>query len=191
MNTNQTVVQMTSTLEMVGFIKTNGTACRFVSLVSNTPVTKIRKDCPFTGITKVSKKIGIINANYNTSVRKRIADKLGVELSNVEYENGEVWYRHLLTSDGKPLPLVEHKKKENGEYYLQYFPHKSSHKYLDSNGQELNEALLEPYFYKQSEKSCFKPTVICINLSNILQLKASGVVIEMPDFEEAAAVLAD
>lgn len=182
---------MVSTLEMVGFLKTNGTQCRFVSLVCDTPVTKLRKGCPFVGVRKVARKMGLINANYNTSVRRRIAEKLGVELSEVEYENGEVWYKHLLASDGKPLPLVVNKTTEDGKHYVQYFPHKSTHKYVLPNGDEVTEAQLAPYFYKQSERPDFKPCVISLDLANVRQFKASGVVIEMPDFEEAETILAD
>jgi hypothetical protein len=185
------VVKMTDTLEMVGFIKTNGTACRFVSLVCDTPVVKLKVGCPFYGVRKIARKIGLINANYNTSVRKRIAEKLGVELKDAEYENGEVWYKHILTSDNKPLPLVVNKKKDDGKYYIQYFPHKSTHKYTLANGEEINEELLVPYFYKQSDRPDFKPCVISLDLANIRQFKASGIVIEMPDFEEAEAILAD
>ena len=149
------------------------------------------KGLPYQGVHKIARKIGIINANYNTSVRNRIAEKLGVELRDVEYENGEVWYKHLLTSDDKPLPLVVNKNKEDGKHYLQYFPHKSTDKYVLSNGEEIAKEKLEPYFYKQSERPDYKPCVISIDLANICQLKASGIVIEMPDFEEAEAILAD
>lgn len=186
---NQTV-KMIDTLEMVGFLKTNGTACRFVSLLIDT-APKLRKDCPFVGVRKVASKIGLLNANYNTSVRRKIAEKLGVELSEVEYPNGEVWYEHLKTADGKNLPLVVNKTKQDGKHYLQYFPHKSTHKYVTANGEEIKEAALEPYFYKQSERPEWKPCVISIDLANVRQLKASGVVIETPDFEEAAAILSD
>src|ERR1035437_7217681 len=99
------VVQMTSELEMLGFIKTKGTACRFVAIVSKTPVVKIRAGNPWgastkskSGLYKVSRKLGIVSANYNTSVRSRIADNLGVTLGEVEYENRETWYEHLKTS---------------------------------------------------------------------------------------------
>lgn len=181
---------MVSQLEMVGFIKTNGTGCRFVSLLTETPVKNIRAACPFKGVRKVSRKIGIINANYNTAVRRRLAEKLGVELKEVEYENGEVWYTHLMTTDNKPLPLVVNKKTpDNGKYYLQYFPHRSDNTYVMPNGDTVTEEQLEPYFYA-SKREDYKPTVISIDLGNIKELRASGLIIQMPDFEEAEAVLA-
>jgi len=185
------VVKMINTLEMVGFIKTNGTQCRFVSLMSNTPVVKIKKDCPYKNVRKVSKKIGLLNANYNTSVRNRIAEKLGVKLNEVEYTNGEVWFKHLQTEDSKNLPLVVNKEKNDGKHYLQYFPHSSTSKYVSETGEEIAEELLKPYFYKESVRPDFKPCVIGIDLANICELKASGVIIQMPDFAEAEAILAD
>lgn len=198
----ENVVKMMSTLEMVGFLKTNGTACRFVSLVCKTPVVKIKAGNPFGQVVKngkvvgdcqlfkVASKIGIINANYNTSVRRRIAEKLGVELPEVEYTNGEVWFEHLLTENGKPLPLVQH-KEHKGKYYLQYFPHKSTARYVNAQGETLPDEMVKPHLYKESERADYKPCVIAINLEHVSQLKASGVVIEMPDFDEAAAILAD
>jgi len=185
---DKTVVQMVNTLEMVGFIKTNGTQCRFVSLVCDTEP-KLKVGCPFKGVRKVARKIGLVNANYNTSVRNRIADKLGVKLNEVEYASGEVWYQHLLTSDGKPLPLVVNKTKNDGKHYLQYFPHASMNAYVMPNGDTVTEAQLEPWLYKRSERPDYKPCVIAIDLANVRKLAASGVIIEMPDFEEAAQAL--
>jgi len=199
----ETVVKMIDQLEMVGFLKTNGTACRFVSLICKTPVVKIKVGNPFGQVIKsgkvqgecrlfkVAKKIGIINAKYNTSVRNRIAEKLGVTLPEVEYQNGEVWFKHLLTSDGKNLPLVVNKDETKQGYYVQYFPHKSTHKYVNAAGEVIPDEVIQPYLYKKSERPDFKPCTIEINLANICQFKTSGVVIEMPNFDDAAAILAD
>lgn len=184
------VVKMLNHLEMVGFIRTNGTACRFVSITTST-VPKLKKTCPYSGVRKISRKIGLLNANYNTSVRRRIAEKLGVELPEVDYVNGDVWYKHELTSDGKNLPLVVHKEKQDGKYYLQYFPHSSVNKYVDGNGKEIPESELERHFYARSERPDYKPSVIAVGMENVLELRASGVIIEMPDFAEAATLLAD
>lgn len=194
---------MESPLEMVGFLKTNGTECRFVAMTSKTPVVKIKVGNPWHTVSKgkvvgtcnlfkVSKKIGLINANYNTSVRNRIAEKLGVKLSEVEYENGVTWYEHIKTVDGKNLPLVQHKDEtKRGDFYIQYFPHKSENVYVTGSGEIVPDAMVDKWAYAESERSEFKPTVIVVNLSNLCQLKASGVIIEMPKFEEAEALLAD
>ena len=195
---SKNVVEMTDVLEMVGFIKTNGTQSRFVAMTSKTPVVKIKTGNPWkagsktkAGLFKVSRKIGIINANFNTSVRNRIAEKIGVKLSEVEYENGEVWYQHLTTADGKPLPLVQHKNEaKKADFYLQYFPHKSTNSYVNEAGEIVPDDVVKPWLYAESERPDFKPAVIVVNLANVKQLKASGVIINMPDFDEAEAILA-
>jgi len=198
----KTVVQMTSELEMLGFIKSNGTACRFVAIVSRTPVVKIKTGNPWgasatskNGLYKVSRKIGIVNANYNTSVRNRIADKLGVTLGEVEYPNGNVWYEHLKTVDGHNLPLVQHKdeSKRDGQYYLQYFPQteKSVNSFVNEAGETVPAEMVKPWLYKESERSDYKPVVIAVNLRNVHCLKASGVIVEMPELAEVESALAD
>ena len=198
----KSVIQMVNELEMLGFIRSNGTACRFVAIVSKTPVVKIKAGNPWgasakskNGLYKVSRKIGIVNANYNTSVRNRIAEHLGVSLGEVEYENQDVWYEHLLTVDGKPLPLVQHKdeSKRQGQYYLQYFPQteKSVNSYVNEQGETVPDEMVKRYLYKESERPDFKPCVIAVNLRNIHCLKASGVIVEMPELAEVEAALAD
>lgn len=187
---DKTIVTIGSHLEMVGFIKSNGTQCRFVSMVSETEP-KLRAGCPFKGVIKISRKRGMINANYNTSVRTRIAALLGVDIKEVEYENGEVWYKHLQTVDGKALPIVVNKNTpDNGEFYLQYYPSASENVYRMPNGDSVAEETLEKWFYKRSERDNFKPVVIAIKVSNIKELRASGVIMQAEDLAEAEAALA-
>lgn len=201
----KTVVTMLSELEMLGFLKTNGTQCRFVAVTCRTPVVKMRVDNPFhtikngkvvgdVGLWKVSRKLGLINANYNTSVRRRLAEKLGVNLSEVEYENGESAYLHLMTSDNPPraLPvLVKKSAPEDGVYYLQYFPQKSESAYCNGAMEPIDFAVIKPWMYRESERPDFKPCVIAPMLKNIHKLKCSGVVMEMPELPEVESLLAD
>jgi hypothetical protein len=183
---------MVSQLEMLGFLKTNGTACRFVSLVADTLVDKIRKGNPFPGLRKVSKISGLLNANYNTSVRRRIAETLGVELKDVEYESGTTWYQHLTTTEGKPLPVVVNKRTpDNGKHYLQFFPHKSRYEYVTPGGEVIPEEQVQPWLYAKPERPDYKPVVVTIGLENVKQLKASGIIIEFPGFDEAEQLLAE
>ena len=201
------VVSMLTELEMLGFLKTNGTACRFVSILTRTPVVKIKKGNPWHVVKdgkvvgdcklfKVSKKIGIINANYTESVQRRIAEKLGVPAKEVEYIAGEVWYEHLQTADGKNLPVVHHKDETkrngpNGEYLLQYFPQKSENAFCNDKGEPVPAEMVAKWAYAESERPDYKPSVIGVYLKNVHQLKASGVVLEMPELDEVQAVLAD
>jgi hypothetical protein len=194
---------MFSELEMLGFLKSNGTNCQFVAILTKTPVVKMRVGNPWhviksgkvvgtPNLFKVSRKIGIINANYNASVQRRIAEKLGVAKSEVEYVAGETWYQHLTTADGKSLPVVQHKDEaKRGEYYLQYFPQKSTNAFVNGAGEPVSETEVEKWAYAESERPDFKPAVIAVKLSNVHQLKASGIVIEMPELAEVEQVLAD
>jgi hypothetical protein len=59
------------------------------------------------------------------------------------------------------------------------------------NGDTVTDEQLKPFLYATKPRPDFKPCVISIDLANVRQLKASGVVIEMPDFAEAEAILAD
>lgn len=200
---DKTIVEVSNEMELAGFIKANGTQCRFVSMVSKTPVTKMKVNNPFhtlkggkvvgeVGLWKVSRKNGIINANYVNSVRNRIAEKLGVNMSQVDYEAGEVYYEHLQTADGKNLPLVQHKDETKRKgLLLQYYPHKSENCYVNAKGEVVPDAEVEKYLYAESERSEFKPAVIGIYLSNIKRLVASGVVAEAADYEEAEKSLQD
>ena len=186
----KTIVQIQNHLEMVGFIKSNGTQCRFVSMVSETPVKNIRAACPFKGVIKIARKRGMINVNYVASVQRRVAERLGVKETEVEYTPGETWYKHLTTVDGKSLPLVVNKKTpDNGEYYLQFFTTSSDNVYRMPNGEPVLESQLEPYFYA-SKRDEFKPTVISIKVSNIKEIRASGVIMQAEDLAEAESALA-
>jgi hypothetical protein len=164
--------------EIVGFLKTNGTNCRLVSLVTETQP-KMKPGCPFSGVVKVSRKRGLVNVNYNTAVRRRLAKHLGVALKEVEFHDGDVWYRHLTTADGQMLPLVVNKKvqspSEATEHYLQYFPTRSSNEYRLPNGESVTADQLKPWFYTPAEKVHFKPSVISIKVSNIKKMRASVV----------------
>jgi len=164
--------------EIVGFMKQNGTNCRLVSLVTETQP-KMKLSCPFKGVVKVSRKRGIVNANFNTTVRRRIAKHLGVKLAEVEYTDGDVWYKHLTTADGKMLPLVVNKKVETPseatDFYLQYYPTHSKDFYRLPNGETVTAEQIKPWIYQQPEKPHFKPVVISIRVANIKKMRASVV----------------
>lgn len=200
---SKTVVSMLSELEILGFLKTNGTQCRFVSMTIRTPVVKIRTGNPFGQVVKSGKVVGeskldkvatvsgLINANYVEAVRRRLAEKLGVEIKEVEYTGGPSVYLHLLTGEGKPLPvLVKASNPTDGVYYLQYFPHKSTSVYVNAQGEVVDKETVKPWLHAVSERPDYKPQVQSVKLANIRRLKASGIVLEMPDLDEADAALA-
>ena len=181
-------VKITDPLEMVGFIRTNGTQCQFVSMLTVTEP-KLKKTCPFKNVIKISRRNGLINMNYNKAVRSRIAENLGIELADVEYDNGNVWFKHDLTEDGKTLPLVVNKNKDDGKYYVQFFPVRTSGTKYMSNGEVISKEQLEPYFYAEREVSEFKPITCVFHVGNIKELHASRVIVKTNETDKMQAVL--
>ncbi len=185
----KTIVQITDPAEMAGFIKSNGTQCRFVSFISRTPVEKIRRGHPWTGtgLFKVARQRGIINVNYAAAVERRIADKLGID---VNYVPGKVWFNHIMTVDGKPLPLVENKNPDKPGLYLQFYPHRATSTYVTGSNEPVAKEAVAPWLYSKPERSEFKPPTITVKLAHILELRASGVILQAEDLDAAEAAFA-
>lgn len=182
-------VRITDPLEMVGFIRTNKTNCQFVSLLTVTEV-KLKVSCPHKNVVKVSRRNGLINMNYNMAVRRRIAENLNVPLSDAKYENGETWFIHETDEAGKALPLVHHKAKDDGKFYLQYFPIRSSQtKYFGEKGEEIPESTLKPFFYAKKEQDDFKPVTCVFNVANIREMRAARVIVKDDLADETQSIL--
>lgn len=201
---NDTIkIEAVESTDLIGFLTANGRQCRFASMLTKTPVVKLKVGNPFHPIVKgqivgncklfkVSRKVGLINANFNTSVRRRIAEKLGVDLEAVDYENGEVWFEHLKDNEGNTLPIVQNKVLERrGDYYVQFFTHKATSFYVDHKGATVDDAKVKQWAYKESEKPDWKPTTIAVNLSHVYSFKTSGVIVEMPELEAVESLFAD
>lgn len=191
-NPTQTVT-ITDAMEMVGFLRTNGTQCQFVSMLTKTPVTKISVKCPYKNVVKVSRRNGLINVNYNMAVRRRLAAALNAPIADVEYTNGQTWFIHetaVIGQETKALPLCVNKKTpKSGKFYMQYFPLRSSRtRYLLPNGEEVAESLLEPFFYSR-ERDEYKPATCVFSIENIKELRCSGVVIKTEETEVVEAEL--
>ena len=187
-NNLKKTIKITGPLEIAGFLRTNGTQCQFVSMLTETEV-KVKKSCAHRDVKKLSTRLGLINMDYNTAVRKRIAAEIGVPIAAVEYENGAVWFSHVM-QDEKKLPLVFHSTKQDNELYLQYFPLKSGKtKYVLPNGETIEKSEIEPHLYAKS-KSEYKPATCVFKLSNIKQLCAAGFVIQTNETESVKEILA-
>lgn len=179
-----------NSLELAGFIKKNGTQCRFISLVTSTEP-KLKVGHPYPGIRKVSKHTGLVNVNYADAVARRVCAKVGLPDGTLTYTPKATWYHHLSTDDGKSLPLVEHSNPEKqGSLYLQFFPRNCESKYVLPNGDSVADSAIAPWLYAKSERPDFKPAVITIGLDNILQIKASGVIMTSDEADEAEKLLA-
>jgi hypothetical protein len=71
---------------------------------------------------------------------------------------------------------------------LQNFPQKAESKYVLPNGDTVSHKDVKPWLYKEKEHDESKPVVISIDLDNIKQIKASGVIMQAEDLEEAESL---
>lgn len=161
---------------MVDFLTSIGSSSMFFS-ADTTTEPKLKKSCPFKGVVKRATVTGWLNVDYKRKVESNIANAMGVKASEVEYEKGDVWFKHLQTDDGKPSPVVVNKTKDDGKFYLFYFHRKTKDAgYFDETGKQVPYELLQPHFYSSS-KSEFKPAVRAVQLNNVQKLKARGLIV--------------
>jgi hypothetical protein len=164
---------------MVDFLTSIGTNSQFFSAVTTT-APKLLKSCPFKGVLKKTVVKGWLNIDYKKAVEKLIAASAGVPASEVEYIPADSWHMPYMP-DGKMTPIRVNKTKQDGKFYLFYYPAKSKKKedtqYVDETGKEIAYEDLKPYFYATSPKSEFKPTVRTVTLNNIERLKARGLIV--------------
>lgn len=162
--------------DIVGFLKTIGTRCMFISMETVTVLKRgkaIKTSCPFGDVTKKCKRTGWLNINYNAAVCRRVAARFGLNVSQVEYENGEVWFKHVGNS-----PVVVNKAKDDGKFYAFYFHRKTSAaRYFAADGTEIAFEQIKPYLYAKKQNE-LKPPVRCVTLNNINVLKARGLVLK-------------
>lgn len=178
-----TTVRISNPLELVGFIRSLGTTCMFVTMRTETEVkmNKTRVDengvkvkNPYVGAVKVSKRNGLLNVNFVESVKRKLSELTGTPLSQTEYVAGETWYIHEQSVEGKSLALCVH-KKDNSKFYLQYFPHRTiGDNTFFLNGRQLAaaEVVEMEKFIPSREQTEYKPLVITLAIDSIRELKA-------------------
>ena len=164
---------------MVEFLSSVGTSSQFVSLETVT-APKLKKTCPFAGVVKKAIIKGWLNIDYKRAVEKKTAGLLGVNPNEVEYIPADSWHAPYMP-DGKMTPIRVNKTKNDGKFYLFYYPAKSKKTeetgYFDGNGNRIEYNDLKPYFYASSVPSEFKPIVRTVTLNNIAKLKARGLIV--------------
>ena len=169
--------------QMVGFLMTIGTSSMFISAKSATPFKLNQKDKqgnpnPFGTVTKQANITGWLNIDYQAAVERRIAKVTGIPVTRVSYDLGEVWFRHLLTDDGKKTPVVVNKTKEDGKFYVFYFHRKTkSAKYLGSNGEPITYDQLTPWLPAPRKDTPNKPAVRALTINNLQELRARGMIL--------------
>lgn len=177
--------------ELIGFLRTIGTECRFVTADTETVVDmnkfkltgrKVvspktgnlineKTPNPYLGTVKIAKRNGFVNANFVRAVIKRYAEMYNLDPKDVEYEAGETHYVHCQTEDGKPLCLCENKKDPNKKY-MQFFPLRNFGEtiYLHPTLGKLDKNQIADMFQNwvtEREQEEWKPRVIVLAIDSI------------------------
>ena len=166
-----TTVKIENKAELIDFLRTIGTECRFVTVETETPVENMpKRGNPFWGTVKVARRNGFVNADFVSAVEKRYAELNGLTAADVVYTPGKVWYKHVMTEGGKPLCLCEHQKDPNKKY-LQLFPLRNLGEtiYLHPTLGKLSKEQvkdMEGRFYKNNSPE-WKPRVITLAIDSI------------------------
>jgi hypothetical protein len=173
-----TTINLESKNEIVGFLKTLGTASSFVSMDTETEVKMRKTNNPFLGAVKRCKRSGLINVNFVNSVRRKLAEIQGTTFAETEYVAGSTWYKHLETQEKKPLALCVHQKDER-KFYVQFFPlHSSEHRYfLDGREMSADEVKQMKSFITETERVEYKPIVITLAIDSIRKMRARSITV--------------
>lgn len=154
--------------ELPSYLRSLGTECQFISLVTETEVKMRKTGNPFVGTMKVSHRNGLVNVNHQDRVNRRMTES-GFEPS---YVGGETWYVHETTTDGKVIPLCQ-SKKDSSVKYLQFFPHRNLNTRYVLNGRELtsDEVTRMKSFIPEKDWGEFKQPVITLKMESIKNIK--------------------
>lgn len=183
-------IEIVNQLQLLGFLTTNGTGCRFVGITYRAEQEErkqMKVGQPFGRIFKVSKFQGLVNMDFVEAVRSRIAATLEVEKSQVEYVAGKSSYVHPFPS----APCVVQKASGGEGYYLQYFPtvEKSESVFVDEAGNIIDKELVKPWLRAKGKPTAWKPAVVSLKLENIVEMRASGLILSTEDADAAKEAL--
>jgi len=174
--------------EIVGFLQTIGLQSMFLSMETATEFklnkfdrgeTGVKRPNPFGKVTKLATRTGWLNIDYKKAVERRLSSATGIPAKQIDYELGEVWFKHLLTEDGKKTPVVVNKTKEDGKFYIFYFHRKTTAaRYVAANGEPLTWEQMKPWMAPPRPDNPNKPAVRDILLNNVRVLKARGLIVK-------------
>lgn len=109
----------------------------FATIVAETEP-KVKKDCPYKPVKKLTRVNVTINGNYESMVNRQRAR-----------ENKETDFQSMPRAWGERLsgtPIITHK----GNYYLSAKPEKYFESQFFHNGKPVDENNIKPYFYAKS-----------------------------------------
>ena len=184
-------VKIEDKAEMIGFLRSIGTECRFITVLTETIVDQnktrptgnmvpsraksqkgklIREMAlnPYWGAVKVARRNGFVNADFVKMVEKRYAAIMGVPVE--DYTAGGTWYQHCHSEDDKPLCLCEH-QKDSSRKYLQMFPLRNlGETTYWLNGQRMTKDQVNDMYENwvtEKERAEWKPVTIVLAIDSI------------------------
>ena len=161
-------ISIKNNTELPSYLRSIGTECQFISMVTETEVKMRKTGNPFVGTVKVSTRNGLVNVNHEDRVNRRMVES-GLDPS---YVRGETWYVHEHNTNGKSIPLCQ-SKKDSSVKYLQYFPHRNMNTRYVLNGRELTseEVTKMKTFIPEKDWGEFKQPVITLKMDSIKSIK--------------------
>lgn len=151
------------------YLRTLGTACRFISMETEVEVDCRKTNNPFVGATKRSRRNGLVNINYLDGIIRRMKE---AGIQEPTYIPGKIWYIHEHDVNGNALALCQ-SKKDNTKKYLQYFPFRSYNNTYYHNGIQLTDKevdVLKTFINKPASVKPFKRSVITFSMDSILKI---------------------
>ena len=129
---------------------------------------------PYLGTIKIARRNFFVNADFVKACEKRYAELNGLNPNAVEYTPGTTWYNHVMTTDGKPLCLCQHKEDPQRQY-LQVFPLRNFGEtvYVSPTLGRLSKEQVDDMYKNwvtEKEQEEWKPRVIVLGLDSIRTL---------------------
>ncbi len=207
-------VKIKDTNEIVGFLRSIGNACRFVTVNTETvlnmpqgkptgrkiPSPKTGKPInektpnPYYGTVKVARRNGFVNADFVKMVEKRYAEMNEIPVEDVTYTPGSTWYRHCQDEQGQPLCLCEHQKNTE-QKYMQMFPLRNLGEtvYIHPTLGKLNKEQVSDMYANwvpEDENPEWKPRCIVLEMNSIRMITFRKVNLLNETFSRIASKMA-
>lgn len=166
-------IDATANDKLIEFIASLGNSSRFISLLTVTEPTMVKKHRgtkepnPYLGkVIKVSKYVFHLNVDYKKKVEKNIEKETGVK---TDYEVKENYFDHIDICKS----IVVNKKNPSKKYIAgivlsvksKYYIHEGNGKYSP-----IKKELIKPYLPVKPKQE-FKPEFRTISLENIVRIK--------------------
>lgn len=208
-----TTIKIEDKAELIGFLRSIGTECRFICVTTETEVKmnmarntgrKVKspktgklinekEPNPYYGAIKVARRNGFVNADFVKMVEKRYAAVMGIPVDDVTYTPGGTWYQHCQDENNRPLCLCEH-QEDTTRKYLQMFPLRNlGETTYWLNGRQMTEdkiAKMYRFWITEDENPEWKPRCIVLAIDSIRSITFRKVHLLNETFSRIASTMA-